>query len=205
MYIECCEGNLDPTWKVDEADRDSFQEFRQKLSEQMLRYDPREGKVPGDSGFRKSTQVHKKRRERRQAGEAGYDNRGLTVDNIKRAKLSSRICLTVDEAMEHLASMRRDSNSLPCEICGVNTCYKCNICGKRLCAFDKKKWNGARCALAFHNVSHFGIARCDFKPVHGKKKKEWVPANQYKMNRNKRDVELLEKKIQEEKEDDSQS
>jgi hypothetical protein len=42
MYKECCDGLLDATWKVDEKDRMSYSEFRMKLSNQMLEYDPKE-------------------------------------------------------------------------------------------------------------------------------------------------------------------
>ena len=42
MYKECCDGLLDATWKVDGKDRMSNSEFRMKLSNQMLEYDPKE-------------------------------------------------------------------------------------------------------------------------------------------------------------------
>ena len=34
---------------------------------------------------------------------------------------------------------------------------------------DKRKWNGARCTLFFYSEEFFGLARSDYKTVHGKK------------------------------------
>ena len=43
MYVECCEGMLDNMWQVvNNKDRMTFSQFRLKLIEQMLRYDPRD-------------------------------------------------------------------------------------------------------------------------------------------------------------------
>ncbi len=42
MYVECCEGVLDGTLKVDKKNRMTFSQFRLRLKEQMLRYDPRD-------------------------------------------------------------------------------------------------------------------------------------------------------------------
>ena len=44
MYLECCEGNLKPEWKIDAPA--TFWRFREKLSEQMLQYDARERRYP---------------------------------------------------------------------------------------------------------------------------------------------------------------
>ena len=33
---------------------------------------------------------------------------------------------------------------------------------------DKRKWNGAKCAVLFHSEEFFGLARSDYKAVHGK-------------------------------------
>ena len=51
IYIECCEGELDPDWKVDEKDRLSLRDYRLQLSEQMLTYDPKQQVYQGDGAF----------------------------------------------------------------------------------------------------------------------------------------------------------
>jgi len=38
MYLECCEGKLNPDWKVDKPV--DFHLFRERLGTQMLKYDP---------------------------------------------------------------------------------------------------------------------------------------------------------------------
>lgn len=52
MYNECCDGLLDPSWKVEEKDRMTFTIFRQRLGQQMLEYDPRKRSYPGDDQLR---------------------------------------------------------------------------------------------------------------------------------------------------------
>ena len=53
MHLECCEGNLNPEWKAHPVD---FHRFWEKLSMQMMKYDPRKREYPGDEKFRVSTQ-----------------------------------------------------------------------------------------------------------------------------------------------------
>ncbi len=62
MYLECCEGELDARWKVEEKDRMTFLQFQLKLSEQMLTYDLRNELYAGNTKFRCITQLLKKRR-----------------------------------------------------------------------------------------------------------------------------------------------
>jgi hypothetical protein len=62
MYKECCDGLLDATWKVDVKDRMSYTEFRIKLSQQMLEYDPKKNLYNGDDKQRAFTRHHKVRR-----------------------------------------------------------------------------------------------------------------------------------------------
>ena len=55
IYIECTEGNLDTSWKIDNKKVMSFYDFREKLSTQMLQYDPRNMIYLGDAFMRKCT------------------------------------------------------------------------------------------------------------------------------------------------------
>ncbi len=63
MYLECSDGMLDAAWMVAKKDRMSFSQFRLRLSEQMLFYDPRNNLYAGDKKFRRTTQMHKMRRK----------------------------------------------------------------------------------------------------------------------------------------------
>jgi hypothetical protein len=57
MYKECAEGNLDLSWKVPIED---FHTFREKLSEQMLQYDPHHRLYHGDENLLDCNQQNKK-------------------------------------------------------------------------------------------------------------------------------------------------
>jgi hypothetical protein len=59
MYQECCEGLMDPTWDINEKERMSYSELCQKLSTQMLEYNPKNNFYDGDD---KLLQNHKGRR-----------------------------------------------------------------------------------------------------------------------------------------------
>ena len=48
MYLECCEGELNAQWKVEEKNRMTWL----KLSEQMLTYDPRNALYAGNAKVR---------------------------------------------------------------------------------------------------------------------------------------------------------
>ena len=61
MYVECCEGGLDPEWFVKEKDRMSFRDFRLELSHQMLTYNPKDQLYLGNANFRSVTGKEKER------------------------------------------------------------------------------------------------------------------------------------------------
>jgi hypothetical protein len=102
MYNECCDGLLDASWAIPKKRRMGFTEFRIKLSEQMLKYDPRDNRYAGDHKFRRFTQHHKLRRGIGSANSVGtnddevFSNDGLTLEVFKRARELPRFCTTVD-------------------------------------------------------------------------------------------------------------
>ena len=57
MYMECCEGKLDPSWKIKKPL--TFWQFRDRLGQQMLTYDPRFRHYPGDERMRLYTAMNK--------------------------------------------------------------------------------------------------------------------------------------------------
>ena len=166
MYNECCDGDLDPDWKIPQKKRMSFAVFRQRLSKQMLEYDPSKLMYMGDEMSRSVTQAHKKRkttggaRQQRNRDEEGYYNEGgMTLTNFVKAMEMPRLSHDGDLSMlhEHLVSINKKSNQKPCEVCGRSTGWECDICKKPMCTTDgKRKWNGAQCAVTFHNPS-FGV------------------------------------------------
>ena len=84
----------------------------------------------------------------------------------------------------HLASIVVTTNGLPCEVCRKKCLTKCQLCNKRMCTMDKWKWNGAKCAVLFHSEEFFGLARSDYKVVHGKNVSGWKAPNKQTIARN---------------------
>ena len=169
MYVECCEGVLDGTWKVDKKNRMTFSQFRLRLTEQMLRYDPRDDLYAGDNKFRRSTQLHKHRRRTSQdlSGEE-FPETGVTLTNLRAARRLPRFCSTIEQVQQHFDAIQKKTNPSPCEVCGVSTYWKCTICNRFICLLDKRHWKGAKCAITFHSENFFGLARSDYIDVLGK-------------------------------------
>ena len=104
-----------------------------------------------------------------------------------------RLCHDGDLSMlqEHLASINKKSNQKLCEVCGRSTGWECDICKKPMCTTDGKwKWNGAQCAVTFHNPSFWGLALSDVH-LHRIKKEEWRPPTSQMMKRNQDKVAAL--------------
>ena len=199
MYIECCEGELDSDWFVDEKSRMSFREFRLTLSEQMLKYNPANESLPGDEFFRAWTRRPKRARSTAssRASASTFDrSSGVSVDNFKKAKTASRtkppprLCGNLQHVKAHLATMKRTTNLSPCEVCGEKVNWKCMICNKYMCVNSNRKWTGGQCMLTYHDDSFFGLSRSDKQELHGKRKMDWVPptSRQILLNSNKIDT-----------------
>jgi len=203
MYLECSEGKLDESWGIAKKDRMRFSQFRLKLSEHMLRYDPRNDSYAGDKKIRRSTQVHKVRRRGSKDFEE-FPETGVTLSNLRAA--GARLCPTMEEAQKHFDSIVKKTNAAACEVCGTTSYWMCIMCGKYICLLKKRNWNGARCAFLFHSEKFFGLARCDYLDVLGKgwqngerKKKEvikrelesWKPATDADIERHARFITRL--------------
>jgi hypothetical protein len=79
MYKECCDGLLDASWVIPVKKQMSFAQFRKKLSEQMLKYNPRNNHYAGDDKFWRYTQQHKLRRS---SGSLNSSVDNLVDDNV---------------------------------------------------------------------------------------------------------------------------
>jgi hypothetical protein len=205
MYLECSEGMLDAAWMVAKKDRMSFSQFQLRLSEQMLRYDPRNDLCAGDSKFRRTTQMHKMRRKGSKNFSAEeFPETGVTLTNLRAA--GKRICETMEHDQKHFDTIIKKTNAGPCEVCGLPTYWMCITCGKCMCLLNKWNWNGAKCAFLFHSGKFSGLARSDYLDVlvkgweNGEKKKKndirqeldsWKPATEAAMERHARFIARL--------------
>ena len=78
------------------------------------------------------------------------------------------------------------------------------ICNVRVCTMVTRKWNGAKCAFAYHDSGFFGLSRTDYVTIHGKKKENWSSPTTTIMSRNSRRMRtFLDAITEESKKDDS--
>lgn len=205
MYQECCDGDLDASWAIPIRKRMSFTEFWIKLSKQMLQYDPRNNHYCGDNKFRRYTQQHKLRRVGSASSSVDsaeddmYPKDGLTLAAFQRGQLLPRFCQTLEQVSNHFSSIVKINNASKCKVCGDNTIWRCTLCNKSLCIMTKRTWNGARCILAYHNEEFYGLARGDFRSVHGKNVDSWTPPDIAAINRNARRIRRFVAEIKHER------
>ena len=86
MYLECCEGDLDEDWFIKEKSRMTFHDFRENLSTQMMKYDPRHNKYKGDMFMRKSTKKSRKHMKPQRLDTYSDDNSDTSTDTEKGRK-----------------------------------------------------------------------------------------------------------------------
>jgi hypothetical protein len=209
MYKECCSGVLDESWKVADADMMSYGQFLLKLSEQMLNYDPKELKFPGDEKMRRNTQQPKRRRKGSKdllVEEESFTDDGVTLANLIVARMLPRFCQTADQLQTHFEHIINVTNKNKCEACGEDTYWMCSLCRAPLCLLINRKWTGARCAFLFHKEEFFGLARRDYiigmRGVKTKKEIEkeltsWKAPNAGVIERNARYINKLRAELAE--------
>ena len=212
MYSKCCDGLLDPDWKVEMKVRMSNSSWRLLASEQMLKYKPVKNRYAGDKTFRAFIKRPKRMREDERRSVASGENKtkykpnGLTLDNFKRTKRSTwlsppRLCGDLEDLRGHFATMKRSTITGTCKVCNKKTLWKCELCDKRMCALTKGQFKGALCALQFHDDALFGLTKSDDRALSGRKAgKKCLPPNASKIKSNKAKVEVIKRKIAEETE-----
>ncbi len=191
MYIECCQGGLDPEWKVDEKSRMSFRDFRLRLLEQMLTYDPKDEAYQGDVAFRWVTKLGK----RKKGGKVTYwkgAKGGVSIEKYKITKSSTRssplcLCGPLDEFEKHAENIKRKPHAGDCAVCGKRTYWFCGLCNKRVCL----RTGAVGCHIDLHNDSMFGLTKCDFSELKGGKPDKWRPPNHTEKRRNKSWIDVL--------------
>jgi hypothetical protein len=181
IYRECAEGNIDKDWKHVAVD---FYRFREKLAKQMLFYDPRNRRYPGDDKLRTATQQHKSRRPpgngsvmpsnarspftpaRSVASCASSSTSGVSAQDIKNA--GSRLCGDFTDLMAHYKAMTKfpGSNSRVCAVCGQRSTYYCSLCKATVHhpSVLREDIKGP-CFIQWHNTMFLGLARDDYKLV----------------------------------------
>ena len=105
----------------------------------MLKYDPQQNVYPGDDKFRSSTRQHKNRRSsdssKKENEDIAFANSGLNVEKYNKARSGEfpRLCNSTGEIAHHAANVVRTTNGKASEVCGRDSVWRCDICGKHLC------------------------------------------------------------------------
>ena len=102
------------------------------------------------------------------------------------------------DLFEHLATMKMMTNQQLCKVCGNGTLMKCNICNRKMCVTNKRKWNGLQYAFHFHSKEFFGLSWSDYKLVNNKKTKGWKALDKKQIDRNAKQIHKMIKNIENE-------
>ena len=161
--------------------RMTFHQFREKLSQQGLEYDPRNCNYHGDKLMRVNTKMSKSARD--ESKTPGSNNRPkktsklktVTEEQLKEAKkgLKTRLCGDLTKIGVHLKSEERISNQV-CVFCGQTTYTKCGVCDAALHNNPSTgKCKGFNCFIDYHSDVCFGLAKNDSHMLR-KRKSDWI-------------------------------
>jgi len=210
IYKEVASGVLDDQCKADVC---SFYDFRQKLALQMLHYDPRELKYPGDERMRVCTKQCKAKRaialsnasvvssHLSLAGVRTTSN-GLSREDFEAQK--SRLCGDITPLYDHVKHVQPIANrsSKKCVVCGQDCYFVCMKCkgpdGKYGVAMHKNDSKtgsanntGVSCFYHHHNKTFFGLAKNDYKLVGSKRKRDYHFPTETEMAKHRKEVNKL--------------
>lgn len=197
IYLEVCEGNLDPEWKVEKPV--SSWEFRNRLSIQQLKYDPKEMKYPGDEQFRANTSLPRMQRKERP------DRQG----NITRTQLapliagdSSRGCGDLDKLCHHVDSIVSLPKGRACTWCGEKAYHACGICrgndGKPIAVHVTRRKSDKTldpCFFNFHNDNCIGLSKDDSQKLKRRKKSAWSEPDNTEKTLNRDHIKELKSRM----------
>jgi hypothetical protein len=210
MYIECAAGKLNPLWKVQKPM--TLWRFRERLSIQILQYDPQHHLYPGDEALRKSTQKSKAQRKtskvrasalsdsggiKRGRGRPNKRTASPTVPNGVTAEFLStaitgrnaRLCGNLSNFMRHINSRIYDKHGCQCVYCGLDWNLKCGICKEWVHWYPKTGVaKGADCYMKYNDEEYFGLGYDDQVALLKKRRKDWTAPNLTQRRANARHV-----------------
>ena len=181
LYQECCEGKIEESWKIETKKILSFYEFREKLSEQMLQYNPIRLKYPGDAQMRVVTSVSRANRGEKRK----FALVDMTMFKKNKRFRTSRLSGDLSKLCHHIDSIEKLTKPLVCVWCGEKTYTCCTICKDEN---TKKKiplhynarsgvGQGRKCFYHYHNDSMFGLGKNDYSKILGQCKGDWTLPN----------------------------
>jgi len=140
----------------------SFYRFRERLSEQMLKYNPADKNYKGEEKYRANTQLNKKKRKAKETAQPYVSKEQFKQEKRKGKK--SRLCGDLTHIKHHYDSLTKN-NSRICAYCGeMGATFKCNIChdgdGVFLHGPTERQGHGD-CVFHWHDDLCFGLAKHD--------------------------------------------
>lgn len=201
LYLECAEGKINSEWFIPEAERINFFTFRHLLSVQMLTYNPKRERYPGDENMRDTTQIAKA--SRCGAGGAGGKRKLARVSALQlRDAKRKRLCGDLQVLCKHTSSIVRNKHGTVCAWCGESGAYThCAECteaaGKKIslhynCRLGPGK--GLSCFYHYHDASMFGLGKNDSSQLLNKPKWEWKSPTKKEIKENKDHIKQLSKR-----------
>ena len=207
IYRECCveaygEFGLEKAPKLL-----SFDEFREQLSDQGLKYNPKYREYPGDERMRANTKWEKKKRTNsglsanKRKRKDGVTTAVVTPAQFKEAKRteSSRLCGDLTKIMKHLNSIEECSARI-CGWCGDTCLYRCGICGVAAHNNAKKgNFVGRDCFMLLHNDATYGLGWQDKHALFGGNRQEvrkvWTPPTEELKQQHAKHIADIQKKM----------
>ncbi len=201
FYLEVCEGKLNESWKIDKP-MDSHT-FQTTCALQMIRYDPKNNRYPGDDKFRVVTKMMKKDRVLYGSQVCDYElckecniESGITICTLKRETrgVKTRGCGDLTKLCKHFDSMKKIMRR-KCAWCGENTYWGCSKCvgddGKEIPLHNSVEKN---CFLMYHNTLNLGMGFVDHK-ITNKRKSAFKTPSVRELKQNQAYVSSLLKKV----------
>ena len=197
IYLECAEGKIRSEWFIEEKKRLSFFHFRHFLSKQMLTYDPKHIKYPGDERMRAVTEVAKVNRGARKKKLAR-----VSAAQVRVAK-RNRLCGDMQKLCKHTSSIVRNKYPNVCAWCGELGAY--THCGECMAQTKKKislhynckagPGKGLYCFYNYHDDSCFGLGKNDASQLLNQPKWEWKKPNKREVKENQSYIQELSRPL----------
>ena len=209
VYLECCEGELDPSWHTENVM--DFHTFRDRLSQQGLTYRPSNQKYKGDKFMRSATAISSSSKRRKttrsltkKRGRSDTNSVGtgdafcVQIGEVNEAKRNKRLMGDLGNLAEHLKSFAMPASKIfsgkKCGWCGQTAYTKCLICGVALHNFPAKGDNAGRaCSIHYHDDMCFGLGFRDSKELDSKRGLKWKEPSGRALKKNRDHIQLIMK------------
>lgn len=185
IYLECCEGKLDPTWKVNNPV--NFHRFRKKLGLQQLLYNPADKKYPGDEKLRAFTMIPKKRRHALLSLPPSTCSPSIqSMVNDEMAK--GRLCGDLAQLNRHVGSVwLLGKNKRKCVICSERCHQVCGLCDAALHYHSKEEGVLVPCFFLYHETGFVGLGKRVWASL-GSPKTDWKMADDGTISNNRKSI-----------------